>query len=138
MDVTLALLADAANISKEGKLNLLGIFNIIHTNAFPAIHPKMQLVLSFEATHAEVGRQKNVEIVLYDADDNKLGSITGKFPIPRGESGYPIQLNQILNIPPLRFEKPGDYAFHILIGGEDKKSILLRVVASTPAKSKGD
>ena len=134
MEVTLALLADSANVSREGKLNLLGIFNVIHAQAFPAIHPKMQLVLSFEATHAEVGRQKSVEIVLFDADNNKLGSITGQLVIPKGESGYPIQLNHIIDIPPLKLEKPGDYAFRILIGGEDKKSITLRVIASKPTK----
>lgn len=134
MEVTLALLADAANISREGKLNLLGIFNTIYANSFPAIHPKMQLVLSFESTHAEVGRQKNIEIVLFGADNDKIGSIVGKFAVPKGEAGYPIQINHIVDIPPLRLEKPGDYVFRILINGEDKKFSPLRVVAGKSAK----
>ena len=52
MDVTLALLADAANVSQDGKLNILGIFNGLGAAAFPATHPSMHLVLRFEASRA--------------------------------------------------------------------------------------
>ena len=52
MDVDLALLADAATIDGAGKLNILGIFDRVHTPNFPARHPKMALVLRFlSSTH---------------------------------------------------------------------------------------
>src|SRR6185436_5289009 len=48
VDVKLALLADGANATAEGKLNILGIFNALHAASFPCAHPHMCLVLRFE------------------------------------------------------------------------------------------
>ena len=134
MDVTLALLADSANISREGKLNLLGIFNLIYTQSFPAVHPNMHLVVSFSTTNVEAGRTKQVEIVFSGPDGGKIGSITGKFVVPKGEPGYPIQINHIVPIPPLKFEKSGDYAFNIFVNQEVKKEVSLRVLPLKPSK----
>ena len=44
MDITLAVCCVAANVSREGKLNLLGIFNSIHAAEFPCTHPHLALV----------------------------------------------------------------------------------------------
>lgn len=48
MEVSLALLADYANVTREGKLNLLGLFDRIDARAVPWVHPQMQLVLQNE------------------------------------------------------------------------------------------
>ena len=55
MRVKLALLADSANVSREGKLNLLGIFDAIFARELPTSHPHMHLVLRFEALPADAG-----------------------------------------------------------------------------------
>jgi hypothetical protein len=44
MQVPLALLADHANVSAEGKLNLMGAFDVINARRFPAVHAQMHLV----------------------------------------------------------------------------------------------
>lgn len=134
MEVRLALLADSANISREGKLNLLGIFDTLNIRSFPAVHPNMHLVLRFEATNAEAGRTKEVEVVFMGPDEDKLGSLSGKFVIPKGEAGYPIQISHILSIPPLKFEKTGDYAFVVLVNGDEEDRVSLRVVEAKPSK----
>jgi hypothetical protein len=41
VDVTLAVLADYANVSQEGKLNILGVFQEVNPVAFPAGVPQM-------------------------------------------------------------------------------------------------
>ena len=135
MDVTLALLADSANISREGKLNLLGIFHAIFIKSFPAVHPSMHLVMNFEASNLESGRTKEIEVVFSGPDGNKLGSIAGKFVVPKGEAGYPIQWGHIISLPPIKFDKPGDYAFNIMIGGEHRKpGVPLRVMPAKQSK----
>ena len=48
MHVKVALLADYSNVSREGKLNILGIFDTIYAPTFPTTHPHMQLVIRFE------------------------------------------------------------------------------------------
>ena len=127
MDVTFAVIADAANLSREGKLNLLGIFNVLHAAQFPAVHPQMSLVLTLEATAAEMGQTKAVEVQLVDPDGKSLGAASGRLVVPTGEAGYPVQLNHILPLAGVRFARPGDHAFHILINGETKTRVPLLV-----------
>ncbi len=64
MDVPLALIADAANISEEGKLNVLGVFNRITARELPATHPQLTLVLKFVADAVEAGQTKRLQIFL--------------------------------------------------------------------------
>ncbi len=127
MEVSLALLADYANVTKEGKLNLLGLFSMINAPSLPWTHPQMQLVLSLEATPAECDSSKKVEIKLLDADGNSKLTIGSDLKVPKGEAGRSVIINSIIAINNLRFDTAGDYAFHILIGGDDKKIIPLRV-----------
>lgn len=127
MEVTLALLADYANVTKEGKLNLLGLFDRINAPILPWTHPQMQLVLSFQASPAEYDTTKNVEIKLLDADANTKFTISSEFKVPREKSGRNVSINTSIAINNLRFDTEGDYAFHILIGGDAKATIPLRV-----------
>ena len=127
MEVSLALLADYANVTKEGKLNLLGLFSMINAPSLPWTHPQMQLVLSLEATPAEWDSSKKVEIKLLDADGNTKFTISSELKVPRGQSGRNVVINSIIAINNLRFDTEGDYAFHVLIGEDDKARIPLRV-----------
>ena len=127
MEVTLALLADYANITREGKLNVMGLFTIINAPVLPWIHPQMQLVLDLEADPAEWDTQKNIEIKLMDADANQLLSIQGGVKVPRGQSGQRLHINSIMTFGNIKLNSAGDYAFVILIGGETKKRVPLRV-----------
>ena len=48
MRVALGVLADYANVSAEGKLNIMGVFQIVNAVQFPHVHPQMHLVLTEE------------------------------------------------------------------------------------------
>ena len=137
MEIKLAALADAANVSQEGTLNLLGIFNAVNATAFPSVHLSAQLVLNLEASSVEAGRSQKLEIVFCDADGNKQGSIAATFIVPKGQAGYSIKMNHIFAIPPMKFEKPGDYVFHIMINNEEKARMPLQVSLVAPGKVKG-
>ena len=128
MDVTLALLADGANISQDGKLNILGVFNALGASSFPVAHPQMFLVLRFEASRAEEGKTKSVEIQLADGDGNKLFAITNNIMVPPGAPGQPIRMNHILAMTGVRFPGAGDYVFNILIGDDQKAAVDLKLV----------
>ena len=77
MELSLALLADGANLSREGKLNLFGIFDTIFARTFPTTHPQMQLVLRFEARAEEAGQTHTVE-VQFAAQSETLYMCDGK------------------------------------------------------------
>jgi Family of unknown function (DUF6941) len=134
MKVTFAVLADAANTTREGKLNILGIFDSIQAKEFPVIHPQMQLVMRFEADSAESGKAKKVEVRLMDGDGKNLFVLSGDFALGRGRPGEAIGSNHILTINMLKFECPGDYEFKILINDELKSEVPLKVLQSTGSK----
>lgn len=128
MDVKLAVLADYANVSSDGKLNIMGIFQEINAPSLPFPLPQMYLVLTFEAGPAEFGSQKQLRIVLMDGDGNERIALEGEVQVPepkrRGSRAY---INEAIGLAGVPFEKAGDYQFAILVGGERKKTVPLHV-----------
>jgi hypothetical protein len=126
MDVKLGLICDYANISQDGKLNVMGIFSRILAPQFPVTHPIMHLVIIFAANSPEKGRNKELQLQLLDEDGNSLMNISGNFQIPN-QPGPTIEMQQIFALQMLQFKNEGNYAFHILINGETKATIPLQV-----------
>lgn len=127
MDVPLAVIADAANVSLEGKLNIFGIFTNISAGNFPALHPQLQLVIAFEADNAEAEKLKDVEIRLNDSDGRDLLMIRGQFTVPKGTPGKKVRINHVFPLSGIVFPKPDDYEFKILVNGETKASVPFTV-----------
>jgi hypothetical protein len=140
MHVKLALLADYANVTAEGKLNILGIFDRINVNTIPAVHPQMHLILRFEAHPAERNRSHNVEIRLHDPDGQTVFEVKGDV-VPQGQGSEPIATNQILTLNNLQLSKSGGYNFVILINNDLKSEVPLGVevdARSFPPPSGGE
>lgn len=126
MQVKLAVLADYANVTGDGKLNILGIFDRINLLQIPAAHPQMHLVLRLEAHAAELERAHAVEIRLHDPDGNTIFEVQGEI-VPRGEAGESVSTNQILTLNNLQLEKIGNYRFVVLINNDVKTELPLAV-----------
>lgn len=133
MDVPLALLADYANVTQEGKLNIMGIFGRLIAPAFPTTHPEMCLVMRFEAGPAERGSTKKVEVKLLDADGRVKFNSSSQIPIPDEPTRLTTQIFNILRLQNLQFEKPGSYSFEILVNEETKSRVPLIVEQTVPA-----
>jgi hypothetical protein len=127
MDVSFALLADAANVSREGKLNILGAFDRVQGAQFPLTWPRMVLVTRFIASAAEYGQEKSLEIVTMDADGKRLGGATGTMRVPNGQAGRQLKINHVLPMT-VTFPGPGQYSIEILVNGESKATVPLDVV----------
>jgi hypothetical protein len=126
MQVKLALLADYANVTAEGKLNILGIFDRIAVQEIPAVHPQMHLILRLEAHPAERNRAHNIEIRLYDPDGQTVFEVKGDV-VPQGQSGQPVATNQILTLNNLQLQKSGGYTFVVLVNNDVKSELPLAV-----------
>ncbi|MEP7199871.1 MAG: hypothetical protein ABI874_08650 [Chloroflexota bacterium] len=131
--MTLALLADYANISREGKLNIMGIFEQIHAHQFPAAHAQMQLVVRLEATPFEAGPHP-VRVAFIDGDARELFAIPGTLVVPESQSGENITTNQIFVLNGVVLPTPGVYEFVINVMGEELGRVPLRVLALPQAK----
>ena len=128
MEVTLAVLADYANISREGKLNILGVFSELNPPSLPFRLPQMFLVISIETTAAEGGREFPFQVLLWDDDGNERLSLEQTLAVPApSQPSEGRTINQLLGLSGVRFDKVGDYAFRILISGEERRVIPLRV-----------
>ncbi len=129
MEITLAVCCDAANVSREGKLNLLGIFNSIHAAEFPCTHPHLALVLRVEARLGEEGTYP-LEIRLVDEDGQQLFHINGQLSLQGAEPGRPMTAQTIMDINNLQLPRPGTYAFEVHLDGRRQRTVDIHAFQS--------
>ena len=136
MEVEYAFLADSAQTSTDGKLYVLGGgIDRIFAGKFPAIHESMALVLKLRLHPTECEREHSLEVELWDPDGNPIGGkVSGQFTAERSEKGRDSFVQLVLNILRAQFKAPGDYAFHVVVDGQHKKTLSLRL-ESAPAPS---
>jgi hypothetical protein len=128
MDVTVAVLADYANVSQDGKLNIMGIFQEVNPSEIPFVLPQMYLVLSLTAGPAEVGLARTIRIPLLYSDGQEILSLQAQMRIPSSRRpGSRVLIHEAIGLAGLTFPQAGDYAFHILIGDDDKATVPLHV-----------
>ncbi len=130
MEVRLAVVADAANVSQEGKLNILGEFNQIFTSDFPTIHPSMSLVIKIEGDISEVEEEHRLQIRIVNEDGERIAELeekTFKFSEP-ADAAFPAAKGMITNLRNVIFDRPGVYSFDILIDGRYEDAIPFQVV----------
>ena len=135
MEITLAVLADAANVAPTEKLNLLGVFDTINASKFPTIHPFMVLAIRIRLDYEDGNKSHKLSVLLRDEAGNEYfrGGVTidvGK--IPRGAYQH---INQILNFAGTGFSKPGKFFFQIDWNKREKTSVLLNVIKTPPPKA---
>jgi hypothetical protein len=133
MEIDLALLADAATVDAAGKLNILGVFDRISAAGFPARHPRISLILRFNAPVKEAGHHK-AEIVLRDPEGAEVVRMNGDIPVgivPPGADGR-FQIPQVVNMDRLEFPRPGRYTFEVMVDGELHVTVPLFLHDATP------
>jgi hypothetical protein len=131
MHVSFALFADAANISQEGKLNILGVFDAVHVGQFPAIHPRGTLVVRLKGTPADAGTHP-MTLRWTNGRGNELWSSTAELqvnaaPGQTGELDLPVIVQ--LDLP---LDGPGDYRMHIALDGRLHTEVVLHVRGGAP------
>ena len=82
MHLSFALFADAANISQEGKLNILGVFDAVQCGTLPTIHPRAHLVVRLKGGQEDVGTH-TVSLHWLNPQGNELWSSNGELNIGR-------------------------------------------------------
>jgi hypothetical protein len=135
MNVDFAVLADYALVDQHGKLSVLGIFQHVWVQAFPAVHPRTHLVIRVRGRRTEVGNHP-VRIRFVDEGGNEL--VGGEGAIQFGEP--PAGVTEIEAGAVLVFDVPlpraGLYAFEILVDGMAAMRVPLTASALQPMSGK--
>ena len=114
MEVQLAVLADAANVSQEGKLNILGEFDTIHAAEVPVVWPVMWFVTKVKISEAD-GTHHRFELRVLD-DDGQLVALVATLEGESGPSPIPGTLGGgtlVIRIGNARFPDYGTYVFEL-------------------------
>ena len=127
MEATLLLLADAANRTSNGKLNVLGIFNIINVKAFPAYHPQMYIIAGLSVSPAEFDIGREIQIKICDSDAKTIFDWKSDFKVPRPSNGGYASFQSILKVDGVIFPKPDTYQVSLLINNDEKATTKLYV-----------
>jgi Family of unknown function (DUF6941) len=123
MELDLALLADAANISRENKLNILGEFNVFRATA-PIVMPPCVLVLRVVGHASEIGSAHRLGVRLRNEDGNLLWSSPDlgiTLPEPEIE-GLPVRCQVLAPLTGLPIPGPGTFEFEVVLDGEPART----------------
>ncbi len=134
MEIDLAVVADAANVSQEGKLNILGIFDTIWAREFPFRHSAMVFVLRVTADFTDTGAHQ-LQVRLMGADGEQLFKAEGPLKVPPGTPGRPVKPHVIMGLGGVSFPKPGDYSFEVIVDEQPLRSVPLHVMPAPAAGS---
>jgi len=127
MKTTVAVLADYANVERSGKLNIMGIFDVIFAPSVPCRHAQMNLVVRLDAEPSETGVTLPIDIQLVNEDGQIAFGLKGEMAFAKAPAGELSTNNQILCLNNIGFERFGDYEFKILIRDEVVATIPFHV-----------
>lgn len=136
MYVAFALLADAANVAVDGKLNILGVFDAVHAASLPAVHPRVHLVVRLKAQPSDAGTHRLVLQVTGPGGATVLSheAQMNIQPPPAGVAEIDIPLVQAFDLP---LERSGPHAVLLLLDGHVVAQLPLAVhgAGAAPAPS---
>jgi hypothetical protein len=126
MHVSFALFADAANLSQEGKLNVLGVFDAVQVANLPAVHPRANLVVRLKGTRLDIGKH-SVTLKWINPAGVELWTSSGEIEVslpPPTVTEMDFPLIASIDLP---LDASGSYVMRIALDEETRADVLLQV-----------
>ncbi len=126
MHISFAVFADGANLSQEGKLNVLGVFDALQVSGFPAMHPRTHFVVRLKGSVEDTGAHTlrfswvNPAGEVLWSSDGELNVAPG--PNPAMEMDLPIIA--VIDLP---LNLPGLYTMQVALDGDLTAEVRLHV-----------
>ena len=135
MHVTFAVFADAANLSQEGKLNILGVFDALQVGSLPALHPRATLVVHLKGAPSDAGSHR-VTLHWISPSGSELWSSDGELGVaapPPGVTEMDFPLIAQLDLP---LDVAGRYVMRVGLDGttHGEVAVQVRPAAAVPAQ----
>ncbi len=131
MHVSFALFADSANISQEGKLNILGVFDALQVASLPAVHPRATMVVRLKALPDDIGRH-TLGFQWLGPDGEEMWSSAGQLDVgapPPGATELDVPVIAAIDLP---IQHSGTHVMRIVLDGDVCAELLLHVRAGAP------
>lgn len=130
MRIDVALLADYAAITREGKLLICGVFDQIAAMELPWTHPTMTLVFRVRVSSEEVGTHP-VMVRGIDPDGAEfIPALEGEIKVEDTDFLDGAATNFMLGINGVLLPKEGHYHFDLHIDGRYEESVTFTVKRS--------
>jgi hypothetical protein len=136
MQVAFALFSDAANLSQEGKLNVLGVFDALQVGSLPAVHPRAHLVVHLKGTPTDVGRH-TVTLRWVNPDGSELWTSTGELNVgqpPTGVTEMDLPLIAQIDLP---IDAAGSYRMTISLDDRLSAEVPVQVRTASAVRPPG-
>lgn len=131
MNISFALFADAANISQEGKLNIMGIFDAVHVAQLPSLHPRATLVIRLKATPSDQGKHQMV-MNWTNPRGTELWRSEAELEIgPTPPNSTDVDMPIIIQID-LPLDMLGEYRMNVAVDDRIRTAAVLHVRGGTP------
>lgn len=131
MHLSFALFADAANISQEGKLNILGVFDALQVGSLPTVHPRATLIVRLKAVTDDAGRH-TLEFRWSGPNDDEMWSSSGELDVgapPPGATELDVPVIAAIDLP---IQEAGTHTMRVSLDGEVHAELLLHVRSGAP------
>lgn len=132
MHVSFALFADAANISQEGKLNILGVFDALQVAAVPTVHPRATLIVRLKAIPEDAGRH-TLAFGWVSPGGDEIWSSSGELEVgqaPLGAAELDVPVIAQIDLP---IQEAGTHVMRVQLDGDLCAELLLHVRAGSVA-----
>ncbi|HEX9563799.1 MAG TPA: hypothetical protein VF981_07500 [Gemmatimonadaceae bacterium] len=126
MHVSFALFADAANLSQEGKLNILGVFDAVQVATLPAVHPRAHLVVRLKGNRTDIGMH-TMTLQWINPSGTELWNSGGEIDIttpPTTVTEMDFPLIAPVDLP---LDSSGGYTMRISLDNEPRADVKLQV-----------
>lgn len=131
MHISFAVFADGANLSQEGKLNVLGVFDALHVGGFPSVHPRTHFVVRLKGSAEDTGPH-NLAFSWVNPAGEPLWSSDGELNVAPGPNpAYEMDL-PIIAVIDLPLNMPGLYTMKVSLDSTPTAEVRLHVSGAPP------
>lgn len=128
MEIDLAVIADYAAVTQEGKLVIAGVFDRVLAPRLPWQHPSMSLVFRLRV-HPGEERGHEIRVACVDPDGREvLPPLLQRMEAPPAGPLDDASANFVLGIGGVNIGRAGRHHFEIFVDGRHERTVAFDVV----------
>lgn len=132
MEMTVGALADYANRTDDGKLNIIGAFDRVVSAQFPFTLAEMFVIVHLRQDAGETRGQRDLQIELFGPDGRAVLSIRRGFEAGAGDGTPAGSIHSLVRLKGTVFPRPGQYEFVVRVDDARVGAIPIEAALRSP------